>query len=111
LEVNARPWWFVEFAANCGVNFLEMVYLDALGRETEEVDEYAVGKYFIHPYYDISACLREAPSRLKGLARFLAAGPGADRPVMRWSDPLPAFAEFYSLAGNFLERRIGREDG
>jgi D-aspartate ligase len=25
------PWWFVEFAANCGVNVVEMAYRDALG--------------------------------------------------------------------------------
>jgi predicted ATP-grasp superfamily ATP-dependent carboligase len=30
LEVNARAWWYVEFATRCGVNVVEMAWRDAL---------------------------------------------------------------------------------
>ncbi len=31
LEVNARPWWYVEFTARCGVDVCTLAYRDALG--------------------------------------------------------------------------------
>ena len=38
LEVNARPWWFVDFAVRCGVDVCRMAYDDALGREVPPLD-------------------------------------------------------------------------
>lgn len=32
LEVNTRAWWYVEFAARCGINVCAMAYEDALRR-------------------------------------------------------------------------------
>ena len=43
LEVNARPWWFVEFAAKCGMDVVEMAYRDALGEPVKEGSDYRVG--------------------------------------------------------------------
>ena len=108
LEVNARPWWFVEFAANCGVNVLEMAYRDALGEPVAMVHEYETGRYLIHPYFDISACLHDHPTRTKGLAEFFRALRGAERPIFRWNDPLPALAEFGALSRSFVRRRLGK---
>ena len=31
LEINARPWWYIGFAIDSGVNVVEMAYRDALG--------------------------------------------------------------------------------
>jgi D-aspartate ligase len=106
LEVNARPWWFVEFAANCGVNVVQTAYRDALGMSVEGVREYRAGKRFVHPYYDISACMRESPGRIRGLITFLRSLPGADQPVFRWDDPLPCLSEFWSLSREFVRRRL-----
>jgi predicted ATP-grasp superfamily ATP-dependent carboligase len=109
LEVNARPWWFVEFAATCGMNLVEMAYRDVAGLPIGSTGNYALGKYLIHPYYDISACMREYPTRARGFFGFLGSIPGADRPVWNWKDPLPAFCEFAVLTKKFLERRIGKK--
>jgi predicted ATP-grasp superfamily ATP-dependent carboligase len=106
LEVNARPWWFVEFAANCGMNFVGMAFRETLGLPNPEAGPYIVGKRFIHPYYDISACIRERGSGWAGVLDFLRAVPGADRPVLRWDDPLPAVWDFTDLAVRSLGRRI-----
>jgi D-aspartate ligase len=106
LEVNARPWWFVEFAANCGVNVVEMAYRDSLGQPVDDVGPYRVGKRFVHPYYDVSACLLGSSKRAGGLFTFLRSLPGADQPVFRWSDPLPAMSEFCAVSRSFVRRRL-----
>ena len=106
LEVNARPWWFVEFAANCGVNVVLMAYRDALGLPVEDVREYRVGKRFVHPYFDLHACLRESSSGVEGLLKFFRALPGADQPVFRWNDPWPAITEGWALGASFVRRRL-----
>ena len=31
LEINARPWWYVELASRCGVDVCTMSYRDAFG--------------------------------------------------------------------------------
>jgi len=40
LEVNCRPWWYVEFAGVCGVDVVEMAYRDALGLPIHTVGPY-----------------------------------------------------------------------
>jgi len=37
LEVNTRAWWYVEFAARCGINVCAMAYNDALERPVPRV--------------------------------------------------------------------------
>jgi len=37
LEVNVRPWWYVEFAALCGVDVCHLAYREALGLPIEQV--------------------------------------------------------------------------
>lgn len=106
LEVNARAWWFVEFAAKCGVNVVEMAYRDALGQPVEEVRGYRVGRRLIHPYYDVFACLLGSSSRAGGLMTFVRSLPGADQPVLRWDDPLPALREFAARSSGFVRRRL-----
>ncbi|MBV8050204.1 MAG: hypothetical protein JOZ80_03395 [Acidobacteriaceae bacterium] len=55
LEVNARPWWYIEFAARCGVNVCSMAYADALGCLVEGVEAYTVGRSCTFLPYDIHA--------------------------------------------------------
>ncbi len=43
LEVNCRPWWFVEFATMCGVDVVTMAYRDALGLSITPVESYKTG--------------------------------------------------------------------
>ena len=87
LEVNIRPWWYVGFAVNCGVNVIDLAYRDALGLPVPKVDKYPVGKNCIYPYYDY-ACLRE--SGQFNLISWLKDLWGAQQPVFCWRDPWPA---------------------
>jgi D-aspartate ligase len=108
IEVNARPWWFVEFAGQCGVNVCAMSVLDALGEEVPEAIGYRVGKSCVYPYYDYFAC-RELYARGELTAtEWLRSWLRSTQPVLRWSDPFPALSEAASLvkgrASSYLRR-------
>ena len=45
LEINTRPWWFIDFAVRCGVDVCRMAYDDAQGLPVTAVSEYKVGVY------------------------------------------------------------------
>ncbi len=89
LEVNARAWWFVEFAAQCGVDVCRSAYLDALGEPVPEVVDYPLGRRCVHPYHDYFAC-RELRQRGElSLGGWLTSWIGARQPVFQWMDPWP----------------------
>jgi predicted ATP-grasp superfamily ATP-dependent carboligase len=106
LEVNARPWWFVEFAASCGVNVVEMAYRDALGLPVADAFDYEVGKRLSHPYYDWYACRSEYSGTLRATVVWLRSMAGAEQPVFKWSDPRPGVSEAARLVSGFLSRRL-----
>lgn len=88
LEVNIRPWWFIEFVASCGVNVAQMAYLDALGRDVPKVEKYNAGRREVYPYYDMHSP-RVTENEI-GMAQVLASWITARKSVFSWSDPLPA---------------------
>src|SRR5438045_6775272 len=62
IEVNARAWWYVDFAARCGVNVCKLAIADALGQPVQPVPDYAVGRRCVFPYYDLEAVRGRAPA-------------------------------------------------
>lgn len=52
LEVNCRPWWFVEFATMCGVNVVSMAYRDACGLPITPVERYRSGVRYCYMTFD-----------------------------------------------------------
>jgi D-aspartate ligase len=107
LEVNVRPWWYVEFAERCGVNVCRMAYQDALGEPVEPVTRYAVGRTCVYPYYDFYACRdlrrRGQLSPIAWAKSWLA----SMQPVFRWNDPLPALTELATIVSRRLRRGAG----
>jgi predicted ATP-grasp superfamily ATP-dependent carboligase len=97
LEINCRPWWYVEFAARCGVDVCSRAVRDAEELPVEDVAGYSIGRRCVYPYYDLAA-LRESGRLGRGLLDWI----GAEPPIFRWSDPMPAL----SRAGAWLTRRI-----
>lgn len=93
LEVNARPWWYVEFAARCGVDVCRLAVLDALGDPVPDITRYAVGRRCVYPYYDFLAARAEWRAGRLGLLTWVRSWLGAQQPVFRWSDPWPALGE------------------
>ncbi len=97
LEVNVRPWWYVEFASLCGINVCELAYLDALGRPVPERLSFPVG-----------ARHRLMPDDLHAYRHLRRAGDldfrswagevwGASDAVFRRNDPLPALEPILNL--------------
>lgn len=93
LEVNARAWWYVEFAAQCGVDVCTLAYLDALGRPVPDIADYKVGVKAVYPYFDVSACQTLWRAGELSLSAWLSSWIGARQPVFQWSDPLPAIRQ------------------
>jgi predicted ATP-grasp superfamily ATP-dependent carboligase len=109
LEVNVRPWWYVEFAGRCGVDVCLLAYHDALGEPIAPVRGYAVGRSCVYPYYDYYAC---RALRREGRLSLLAWGASwlkAMQPVFRWSDPRPALGEVARLFWSRASRLARRE--
>jgi D-aspartate ligase len=106
IEVNARPWWYVEFAARCGVNVCEMAVRDALCQPVATIPRYRVGCRCVFPYYDMHAARAEMAAGRLGIVAWARSWLGAYQPVFRWSDPLPAVGEVAVLVGERL-RRMG----
>lgn len=94
LEMNARPWWYIAFAAACGVDIALLAYRDALGLAIQPVARYDVGKVCVYPKEHLLAAWhawRNGEPRVGGLGPL--AWLTAEQPVFRWDDPRPAFTE------------------
>lgn len=106
LEINTRPWWFVNFASRCGVSVCRMAYLDALDQPVPEVKEYPVGELCIHPYYDWHAALplihEGRLSWTKWISEFLK----AQQPIFSWSDPVPAMIVSWHISCEYVKKRL-----
>lgn len=101
LEINARPWWYLEFAARSGVDVCHLAYRDALGLRVEPVRSYKAGRRCVYLYLDTKvygSLLRQG--RL-GLWSWLGSWIGADQPVFSWADPLP---QVHILFKSFRDR-------
>jgi predicted ATP-grasp superfamily ATP-dependent carboligase len=103
IEVNARPWWYVEFAGQCGVNVISMYVADALDKPVPSVDSFRVGKACVYPYYDYFACRAMRRSRELSMLDWAKSWLTATQPVFRSNDPLPALE-----AAGILSGRLGR---
>lgn len=89
LEVNPRPWWYLEFAATCGADVCEPAYRDALGLPVAPAPPYRVGVRLIYPVHDWLAWWRDS-AKSPSLPQLLGFWAGATQPTCRLDDPLPA---------------------
>jgi predicted ATP-grasp superfamily ATP-dependent carboligase len=106
LEVNSRPWWYIGFAARCGVDVSTMAYRDALGLPVEHVERYAVGERCVLLQQDVRAYLHERRhGEAAGLRAWVRSWVGASPPVLALDDPLPALTIRSFLARRRLARK------
>ena len=105
LEVNSRPWWYVGFATDCGVNVCDMAYRDALGMPIESVTRYPARRRCVYPHHDWRTWAHSQDRSLVSLLRTLASWVGASQPIFRWDDPMPSLAASWAyLVGRWGPR-------
>jgi predicted ATP-grasp superfamily ATP-dependent carboligase len=106
LEINARPWWFVDFAVRCGVDVCRMAYDDAQGLPVREVTAYAVGARCIYPYYDFFAVQPLVRSGELSWWRWATQVARAMQPVACWDDPMPGIVGLTRVVTAALRHRL-----
>jgi len=108
LEINARPWWFVDFAVRCGVDVCRMAYDDAQGREVHPLESYSVGSTCIFPYYDFFSVRTQVAAGLTSWRSWVAEVARALQPVGCLNDPMPAIVATARILGKALRNRLAR---
>jgi predicted ATP-grasp superfamily ATP-dependent carboligase len=106
LEVNVRPWWYVEFAARCGVNVCEMAYRDALNEPVDPVWRYEIGRGCVYTGYDLHACLALRARGELTWRDWARSWLNSDRPIFRFSDPVPAIVGSVNYVFGHLRRAL-----
>lgn len=90
LEVNARAWWYVGFAADCGVDVSLLAYRDAVGLELTVDESYSTGVRCVLLPQDLRAFRALRKSGRISWQSWLRSWLGARPAVFAWDDPLPA---------------------
>lgn len=105
LEVNCRPWWFIGFAAHCGVDITLMIYRDAVGLPVPRVDSYRVGERCGVLTDDINAYLRLRRADELGLWTWLRSWIGATSSTFALGDPLPTLDSLAVIGRRQISKR------
>lgn len=105
IEINARPWWYVEFASRCGVDVCTMAYQDALGLPVSAIDRYEVGRRSVFAVNDLRSWREQSGTRLS-LWSFLKTWLGCDSAPFHWNDPAPALQYLRQTMAAFLRSEL-----
>ena len=108
LEVNTRAWWYVDFAARCGVDVCRMAYEDALERPVQTIERYDIGRALVFPYYDYFACQALRREGKLSTWGWLRSWMGAMQPVFQLADPKPGMLALAKTMTRFVRNRVGR---
>lgn len=106
LEINARPWWYIEVPAEAGIDICRMAYLDALELDVEPALSYKAGRRFGYPFADLRAWRELQKAEGLGFWSWLASWGGASVTPFAWNDPMPALAfGWQQLSECFRQKR------
>jgi predicted ATP-grasp superfamily ATP-dependent carboligase len=108
IEVNTRPWWYVEFAGRGGMDVTAMAVHDALGEPVTPSLGTGVGRHSAYPYYDYFACREGLRTGTLTWRDWLASWLTSEQPVFRWSDPWPALSATAAILTGRLKRLVTR---
>jgi D-aspartate ligase len=106
LEINARAYGFIGFAAGLGVDLAGMVYRDALGLPVEPAMTHATGRHYVNPYSDLFAGWHMIRAGTLTPWSWARSWWGAYQPIFAWDDPAPAVAFYSPEMGRFIRRRL-----
>ena len=105
LEVNTRPWVYIEFADDCGIDMVDLHVRDAVGADVPLIDGYRVGEGCVSLYSDILSVIESKPR--PPIGGVLRQWTGGHLALFRWRDPMPAMRFLSERAGAFA-RKLGR---
>jgi D-aspartate ligase len=109
LEVNPRAWWYIRFAAQCGVNVCRMAWEDALEQPvTAAAPDYQRGRSCVHAYHDFFACRDLRRAGQLTLGAWAASWLGSRKSTFEWRDPVPAVVTVSRILGSAAARRVKR---
>lgn len=108
LEINPRPWWYVEYAATCHADVCVPAYHDAIGLPPVAARPYRVGVRLAYPYYDLMAWHEQVPGTEPALLKLLRSWIGATQPEWRLDDPWPGLMATTDVLRHWLARRMAR---
>lgn len=89
LEINARAWLYVEFAAYCGIDVCNLAYLDALERDVPDLRETRRNAGCVNFLQDFKSVLGSPPDRRPPLPQFARQWWQARKTIFCWDDPKP----------------------
>ncbi len=106
LEVNCRPWWYVEFAERSGAAIGTTAYYDALDLSHPDSSEPEVGIHCVYPEYDLAGFRYQSGGSRVSAWRWFRPWLRARQAVLVWDDPLPAV----HAGARYLWERLFRRD-
>lgn len=109
LEVNARAWWYVEFAARCGVNVVEMAWRDAQELPVARARaDYPTGVGCINLRNDLDTVFARHGAARTPLPLALRQWSRGHFNVFRFDDPLPGLQVAWQAVADVVGRRLRR---
>ena len=90
LEVNTRPWIYIEFAGVCGMNMCDLYIRDALEMDIPTIKNYRVGLGCVDLYNDLKAAIKMPSSQRPNIFRLLVTWVRSFKLLFAWRDPKPA---------------------
>lgn len=109
LEVNTRAWWYVEFAARCGVNVCRMAYEDAREQSVTAANPgYPTGVGCVSLAGDIKSYFSQSPAVRSPLRKILGEWARAHYHVFRPDDPGPGLAVVWQNLSRLVARAARR---
>ena len=89
LEINARVWVYVEFAAWCGIDVCKLAYLDALGCAMSTMRPIRKGAGCVHWVNDLQSVRKSDPAMRPKMTLLMGQWFRARKTLFCWDDPLP----------------------
>lgn len=107
LEINTRAWWYVEFAARCGVNVCEMAYRDALDLPVVPASrDYPDGVGCTSLAGDIRSVIDAPPGERPPWSTVLRQWRRSHLHAFRLDDPLPGISLAWRLLLRWCRGRL-----
>lgn len=109
LEINTRAWWYVEFAARCGVNVCKLAFEDANAMAVATAPRnYPVDVGCVNLPGDIRSVLAQSTAMRGSLWKILGQWTRAHYHVFKIDDPMPGLSVLWQILRGWIRRRIRR---